>query len=107
MATRGLNWLASRTVLKDKGKDLTATEKEARRLGKPLARAIVRHLDLGPDTTVGEKRDLIRGGLAAGTYTERVVSGRPGGSPSAEGVIDVAFEERASTARDTSAVPLE
>jgi len=93
MLTRALNWLAAKTRIK-RGRDFTATREEALRLGKPIARAIVRYLDLGEAVTVSEKKDLIRAGLAGGSYVERVGSGRPGGSEDADDVIETAFYER-------------
>jgi hypothetical protein len=96
LATRGLNWLANRTVLRGKEQplDLTATRVEAMRLGRPIARVIVRYYDLGDGVTLSEKKELIRTGLAGGIYVERVADGRPGGQAEMGEVMEAAFEER-------------
>jgi hypothetical protein len=91
--TEAVDWLAGKTILKGKGRDLTATPKEARRLAKPLARALVSRLDLGEGVSISEKKALIRGSIAIGVYTARVTFSKPGGSGETDQIIDVALAE--------------
>lgn len=77
--SRVLNWVASRTWLRGSSKDLVATQREAKQIAKPLTRYLLKRLDMG-DLPIGERRDLIRIGLATGNYGSRAAAGEPGGS---------------------------
>lgn len=96
VVSRILDWIANKTVCRGRPRDLVATGNEARRLGRPVARFLVNHVELD-GLSVLEKRDLIRGGIAGGAYGARVVAGAPGGKgdpAEADRLIDQALSDQ-------------
>lgn len=96
IVTRLVDWLANKTICRARPRDLVATGNEARRLGRPLARFLVNHVEVD-GLSVLEKRDLIRGGIAGGAYGGRVLAGNPGGKgdpAEADRIIDQALTDR-------------